>query len=83
MTDFFYEGGGRRRAVDALFEEIHGSAGVILLIGESGSGRSTVLDRFCAEVDPDVLTVGRGVGDILMSAEQCLAVMATALANAG
>lgn len=83
MTDFFYEGGGRRRAVDALFEEIHGSAGVILLIGESGSGRSTVLNRFCAEADPDVLTVGSGVGDILMSAEQCLAVMATALASAG
>lgn len=81
MTDFFYEGGGRRKAVDALFEEIYSGRGVALLTGESGSGRSKVIARFCAEVDPDVLAVGVITGDILMSAEQCLAGMAAALAR--
>lgn len=77
--NFFYEGGGRRSAVDALFEEIHRPEAVVCLLGDEGSGRTEVLERFCAEVDPDVLSVAVVTGDILMSATQCLAVLAQAL----
>lgn len=80
--DFFYEGGGRREAVEALFEGIHRPGAVVVLAGEAGSGRTAVIERFCSEVDPDVLALAVVTGDILMSAGQCLSALADALALA-
>lgn len=75
--DFYYEGGGRRGALDELFEAIHPGA-VVCVAGAAGSGRTALVARFCQEVDPAVLAVAVVTGDILMSAEQCLQAMADA-----
>lgn len=69
--DFYYEGGGRRAALDELFEAICPAA-VVCVVGEAGSGRTALVARFCQEADPDVLAVAVVTGDILMSGEQCL-----------
>ncbi len=76
---FFYEGGGRRAAIDAIFESIHRGDALVLLEGPSGCGRSALVERFCAEADPDVLAVARVSGDILMSPAQCFALLTEAL----
>lgn len=76
---FFYEGGGRRDAIDAIFESIHRGDALVLLEGPSGCGRSALLERFLAEADPDVLAIARVNGDILMSAGQCFALLTGAL----
>lgn len=77
--EFFYEGGGRRDAIDAIFESIHRSDALVLLEGPSGCGRSALLERFLVEADPDVLAIARVNGDILMSADQCFALLTEAL----
>lgn len=77
--DFYYDGAGRRAALDELFEAIHQPGAVICVTGESGSGRTALAQRFCREVDPAVLAVALVTGDILMSEEQCLTAMADAL----
>lgn len=77
--DFFYEGGGRRAALDALFGHVHANKGVVALTGLSGSGRTALIHRFQAEADPDVLAIAAITGDILMSADQCLSELSRAL----
>lgn len=76
-SDFYYEGGGRRDALDDLFEAIRPGA-VVCVAGPAGSGRTALIARFCQEVDPAVLTVAVVTGDILMSVGQCLQAMADA-----
>lgn len=77
--DFYYEGAGRRGALDELFEAIHRPAAVVCIAGVAGSGRTALVERFCQEADPAVLAVAVVTGDILMSAEQCLFAMADGL----
>jgi len=77
--EFFFTGGGRQEALDALFEGIRHSGVVMLLLGEAGSGRSALVRRFAAEADPDVLAVAVVTGDILMSPGQLLAALRDAL----
>lgn len=77
--EFFFTGGGRQEALDALFEGIRHSGVVMLLVGASGSGRSALVRRFAAEADPDVLAVAVVAGDILMSPQQLLAALRDAL----
>lgn len=76
---YFFPGGGRQEAIDALFEGIYHSGVVLLLVGAAGSGRTALIERFQAEVDPQVLAVSVVAGDILMSPGQLLASMSGGL----
>lgn len=76
---YFYDGGGRREAVDALFDGAQRSDVVTVLVGAAGSGRSAVLHRFQEEADPQVLAIACVTGDILMSPDNLLAALAAAL----
>ncbi|MFZ5724499.1 MAG: SPOR domain-containing protein [Pseudomonadota bacterium] len=80
---FYFDGGGRRAALDELFDGLHRSGEPLFVIGEPGSGRSLLIERFCIEVDPDVLAVAVVVGDILMSSAQCLSLMAESFSGGG
>ncbi len=84
MTDtrrFFYGGGGRQAALDALFERVHRDHAVVLLVGASGCGRSVLVEQFCRQADPGVLALGVITGDILMSADQCFIGLAASIAD--
>lgn len=86
MTDaeeFFYEGGGRRAAVDTLLDGVLNARPLMVLSGPSGSGCGVVIRRFIAEADPAALAIALVTGDILMSMEQCAAALMQALAAAG
>lgn len=74
-ASFFYAGAGRRAAVDELFEAVRRNQPCTRLTGPVGSGCSTVLARFRAEADPEVLAVAHVTGDILMGIDQCCVVL--------
>jgi len=76
---FFFSGGGRREAIDAIFEGVYRADVVLLLVGAAGSGRSAVINHFCEEADPQVLSVAVIAGDILTSPDQALAGLCSAL----
>ena len=78
-ADFFYSGGGRREALEAIFEGVHRGDAVLLLVGAAGAGRTALIKRFRDEVDPHVLSVATSVGDILASADQLFASLAAEL----
>lgn len=83
MTEsgFFYEGGRRREAVDALFDAVRAGRPLVLLTAPPGGGRSAVLAQFRQEADAEVLAVAHAAGDILMSPAQCFAALGESLAG--
>ncbi|MFP5382731.1 MAG: SPOR domain-containing protein [Gammaproteobacteria bacterium] len=72
---FFFEGAGRRAALDAILAAADGEASVLCLTGPAGIGRTETLQHFLREADPGVLAVACITGDILMSAAQCCAAL--------
>lgn len=74
---FFFEGAGRRAALDAILGAAESEAPVLYLTGPTGIGRTTTLQHFLRETDPAIYAVVYVVGDILMSAEQCCAALNT------
>lgn len=72
---FYFEGAGSRAALDAIFEGADGEPSVVCLMGPAGIGRTTTIQRFLREADPEIYAVAHVAGDILMSAEQCCAAL--------
>lgn len=72
---FFFEGAGRRAAMEAILEAADNGASVLCLTGPLGIGRTATLQHLLREADPEVFAVAYVAGDILMSAAQCCAAL--------
>lgn len=72
-VSFFYEGAGRREAVDAIRQAVSDGVRLMTITGQSGSGRTAVLRHYLVgSRQEDGVSVVLVTGHILLGQSQCL-----------
>ncbi len=59
--DFYFESGSHKKAMSYLGYGLNQGEGFIVITGEVGAGKSTLVAHLMEQVDPDALTVGQVV----------------------
>ncbi|MCG8315601.1 MAG: AAA family ATPase [Pseudomonadales bacterium] len=65
VTGLFYPGAGRQELLDQLSHLSRYGATVIFLLGDNGSGKTTILDQFETALDPSIYQWVRISADVL------------------
>ena len=63
--EFYFESGSHKKAMSYLSYGLNQSEGFIVITGEVGAGKSTLVAHLMEQVDPDALTVGQVVTSAL------------------